>query len=382
MTQLALDYRPRTFKEVVGQKHVSVVLKAIVRSGDVPAALILAGSRGTGKTTMARIFAASLNCPDRDDADPCAECPSCLSVQIGASMSVLEIDAASNGLVDDIRKLKDVVSYSHEGMWRVVLLDEAHSMSREAFNALLKILEEPPPNTCFVMLTTESNKILPTVRSRSMSFDFRRHTVEDIVGHLRKIRDEREIEVTDDLIDEVAVRAEGGMRDAVMALDQLQRAGVGTVDEYRESFGLTDVSEPLLEAITTGDLSAGNQILDDHFRRSGDAGQLVADLTSCVRDLLVLKSGGTIHARQAERERLAGRFTQDKLTSCIKILWDLKGRTRHVDADQRTTTEMAFVLLCEAMSDRVPIQNGNGHGRVQKTKPMSLEQMRTVASGG
>jgi DNA polymerase-3 subunit gamma/tau len=199
---LARRYRPQTFDEMVGQKHIRPILKRLVVNQEkLPPVLLFAGTRGTGKTTAARIIAKALNCTPEPPLDPnanrpCNECPSCLAVTIGNSLDVLEVDAASNGGVAEIRKIKDMVGYAVGGQWRVVLLDEAHSMSKEAFNALLKVLEEPPPQTLFVLLTTEPGKIIDTIVSRSMSFDFRRVTVADIVERLKFIAANENIQVT------------------------------------------------------------------------------------------------------------------------------------------------------------------------------------------
>lgn len=383
MAGLALDYRPHKFSEVVGQKHVRPILRAMVRTERVPAALLFAGSRGTGKTTCGRILAAALNCESPEGGDACAECVQCVAVQTGRSLAVIEVDAASNGQVDDIRKLKDVVGYAHEGTWRVVLLDEAHSMSKEAFNALLKMLEEPPAHTVFLLLTTEPDKIIETVRSRSMAFEFRRLTHEDIMGQLVHIAADQSLDVEEELLAEIANRVQGGMRDAVMLLDQVSRVDVHTAEAFREMFGIRNVAVELLIAASEQDYPAGSAIIDDQFYRVGDASAMVSDLVLLVRDLLVLKAGGEVQHNGLdlqERERLARRLPVDRLVAAISSLWEFRSRGRYGEHDQQAAMHMAFILVTEALADQhaLPIQktNGNGNGH----KKLSLDEM--VAMSG
>ena len=379
---LALEFRPRTFADVVGQGHVKAVLKAMVVQHRVPPALLFGGSRGTGKTTTARIFAAALNCESPNAGDSCAECVSCKEVAAGISVPVLEIDAASNGLVDDIRKIKEMVGYAHPGAWQIVLLDEAHSMSRPAFNALLKVLEEPPERTVFILLTTEVGRIPETVVSRSMSFEFRRHTTADIEDRLRVIATAKKLKVGDDLLAEVARRAQGGMRDAVMTLDQLATVKVKDVEGYHEMFGIRDVAVPLFEAALKGDHVGGSQILDDYFRGVGDASGMVGDLVTLTRDLLVMSAGGEVPAltREAltDRQRLVKLVAMDRLVKVVKVLWELKNRTRATDGDQRATMEMAFVLIGDALQEVTaePIPQAAANGHVER---LTIEDMRNMA---
>lgn len=353
---LTLAYRPHAFREVVGQGHIKPILRAIVASQDPPPVLIMGGTRGTGKTTSARILAAALNCPDylKHKGDACGECSSCKSVQQTNSIAVLEVDAASNGNVDDIRKIKDLCSYAVDDTWRVVLLDEAHSMSKQAFNALLKLLEEPPPKTVFVLLTTEVDKILETVRSRAMYFEFRRMTIKDIVGRLKHIAEERSIAVEDALLVEIANKVQGGMRDAVMLLDQVSRVGISDVAGFHELFGISNIADDVFEAALEGDHARGSALIEEHFYRVGDASGLVSDLVLLVRDLLVLRAGGSLPssgpALRLRREGLARRVETVALVSVIQVMWDLKTRVRAVDNDQRSAMEMAFVLISDALN--------------------------------
>ncbi len=377
---LALEFRPQTFEDLVGQKHIKPILKAMVAKNELPPALLFSGSRGTGKTSCARILAAALNC-ESEDARPCSKCPSCKSIARGNSLDVIEVDAASNGLVADIRKIKDAVLYAHGGRWRVVLLDEAHSMSKEAFNALLKVLEEPPPTTVFILLTTEPNKILDTVLSRTMAFEYRRLTTADIVGRLMFIAEQKDISADEDMLLEIASRSQGGMRDAVMLLDQVSRVEVSTLKGFKELFGIRDTSIDIFESALTGNHKVGVALIEEHFFTSGDASALVSDMVMLVRDLLVLKSGGLLTAyAEADvkiRADLATKVSVDRLVSVIKVLWDLKNRVRAVDNDQRAALHMAYVLLSEAVCPTVPTQSTVNSAVAPK---MTLEQMRSMGS--
>lgn len=352
---LTLEYRPVRFAEVVGQEQVKPILRQMVRSGSVPPALIFAGTRGTGKTTMARILAAALNCDDEEQGDACGSCPQCKAVQTGGSMSVLEIDAASNGGVDEVRRLREICSYSHQGEWRVVILDEAHNMSREAFNALLKILEEPPPGTVFALLTTEEEKILGTVRSRAMSFVFRRLSTEQVLGRLREISGKEEIPAEESLFLEIVTRAEGGMRDAVMLLDQASRVGVKDGAGFRELHGILSVAPDLFEHALRGELAPGFQIIEDAWRKTGDAEAVVDDLTLLVRDLIVLRAGAELLPMSESDREVRGRLVSfvglDILTRTIPLLWELKRRIKGAGStDQLATMSMAWVMFCQALA--------------------------------
>jgi DNA polymerase-3 subunit gamma/tau len=383
MTVLALEYRPKRFSEVVGQRHVLAILRTMVQDQDVPPALLFGGSRGTGKTTTARILAAALNCEDSKDGDACAECASCKAVAAGNSLAVLEVDAASNGLVDDVRKIKDMVSYDVAGLWRVVMLDEAHSMSRPAFNALLKVLEEPPPRTTFVLLTTEVPRIPDTVVSRSMAFTFRRMTLADIEGRLKEIAADKGLQVTAEMLLEIAEYAQGGMRDAVMTLDQCSRVKVGDVEGFRELFGIQDIAVSILQAAMEGKYGDGARLIDDYFYRVGDAQGMVRDLVTLVADLFSVKSDfPPIRVANPEalaiRKEMAAKVSTGRLSQVATVLWELKSRTRAVDNDQRASMELAFVLITAVLSPETiaePIQPA------MEERRLSLAEVVDLAKG-
>lgn len=346
---LALRYRPRTWSDITGQRTVRAVLTQMIKTGDIPPALLFTGSRGTGKTTTARILAASLNCPA--EVKPCGQCAVCVSIFDGSSTDVLEIDAASNGLVDDIRAIRQAVLYATSAAWRVVMLDEAHSMSREAFNALLKVLEEPPDQTVFVLLTTEPGRILGTVASRCMSFEFRRIPPADIAARLAYIASAESLKATPELLAHIAERANGGLRDAVMTLDQVSRVGVATIAQFQMLMAEADIAPALLGRLVTGDLAGAYGLLDDHLCATGDAHGVSTALVALLRDLLVLQGGGLLTCQGqplADRCALATKLDAGRVFVAMRALWDLKTRVRVTD-DARSMIELAFVVMADAL---------------------------------
>ena len=226
MDSLALKYRPKTFNGVVGQKAVSQLLKKMVEKGVTPKVMLFVGPRGCGKTSTARVLGAALNCEEEDK--PCGKCMSCESTFDGSSFSYREIDASTNGRVEDIRTLQQDLLYAGEGNYQVVVLDEAHGLSSSASNALLKTLEEAPKGVVFILVSTEPDKIMTTVRSRCMTFQFR-HVAPDVIARrLNEVRQEENLKIDDQVLINVADRSDGALRDALMTLDQLTRSGIST----------------------------------------------------------------------------------------------------------------------------------------------------------
>lgn len=358
MDSLALAYRPRTFDDLVGQRAVQVILRQMVAVNKVPHALLFDGSRGTGKTTTARILAAALNC--QQDNKPCGQCPSCIATFDGSSLDVLEIDAASNGHVDDVRALRQQLLYRQSGNYRVVIFDEAHSASGAAFNAWLKTLEEPPPNTVVIMLTTEPHKIPDTILSRCMAFTFRRLTIADITARLQQIADAENITLEPGLLKLIAERADGAMRDAVMLLDQISRVGITTAEQYQRLTGHTDEAPTLLSLLIKADIAATFAHLDDMLTRVADPNAVANDIVSVLRDVLVLRSGGDITktgVALAQRQNLALTLDTSHVLAALKVLWQLKTNIRVDDA--RANLELVIVMLSEVfhgMSTRTTSQ--------------------------
>jgi DNA polymerase III subunit gamma/tau len=297
-------HRPRTFDEVVGQTHVVRTLRNAVERGKVHHAYLFVGSRGTGKTSMAKILAACLNCEHGPTVTPCGVCDSCVSIASATSLDVIEMDAASNNSVDDIRDLRDRVGYAPvSGRNKVYILDEAHMLSPQAWNAFLKTLEEPPPHTIFVLATTEANKVLPTVVDRCHRFDFQRPAVEEIAGVLRRVAEQEQIAIPEAALALVARHATGSFRDALGTLEQLTTYGGAdggeiTVEEVLAVLGVADAEALFgaVDAVTAHDARAALLAVARLAESGRDAGQLVRELETHARELLAVQVLGEVPA--------------------------------------------------------------------------------------
>jgi DNA polymerase-3 subunit gamma/tau len=325
-------HRPRTFDEVVGQTHVVRTLRNAVERGKVHHAYLFVGSRGTGKTSMAKILAACLNCEQGPTVRPCGVCDSCVSIAAATSLDVIEMDAASNNSVDDIRDLRDRVAYAPvSGRHKIYILDEAHMLSSAAWNAFLKTLEEPPPHTLFVLATTEANKVLPTVVDRCHRFDFQRPTVEEIAGVLRRVAEQEGIAIPDAALALVARHATGSFRDALGTLEQLVTYGGGdgseiTVEEVLAVLGVADAEALFgaVDAVAAHDARAALLAVARLSESGRDAGQLVRELEVHARELLAVQVLGEVPAElrlTPERdERLAAQAAALGRQDVVRLL--------------------------------------------------------------
>ncbi|HEX2220235.1 MAG TPA: DNA polymerase III subunit gamma/tau [Gemmatimonadales bacterium] len=364
MLALARRYRPKRFADLLVQDHVAAVLRGAVARGRVGHGYLLTGPRGVGKTTAARILAMALNCPNRDPSgDPCGECESCLRIwNGGASLDVVEIDAASNRGVDDARELRERAMYaaSQAGHHKVYIVDEAHMLTREAWNALLKILEEPPPGVVFVFATTEPQKIAATaapVLSRLQRFDFRRIGPAAIRERLRQVLDTEDIAADDDALTLIARHADGGMRDALSVLDQCLSFGEGTVNaaRVREVLGLVE-DELYAEALA---LVADHRpegvfpLVDRLVSAGADLTEFMAGTGEVLRALLMLQLGtepeGLTEAVRQGLGRYRDRLQPGDVVRMLRLLTDSEASIRR-SANPRLVTET--LLLRWAMMDR------------------------------
>ncbi len=299
-TSLYRRHRPGSFEEVVGQQHVVRTLRNAVEQDKVHHAYLFIGSRGTGKTSMAKILARSLNCErGGPTVTPCGECESCVTIAAGTSVDVIEMDAASNRSVDDVRDLRERVAYAPAGgHWKVYILDEAHMLTKEAWNAFLKTLEEPPPNTVFVLATTESHKVMATIADRCQRFDFQRPSLEQISEVLTRVAEKEAIEIEAGALAMIARSASGSFRDALGTLDQLVAFGGSEVglDEVLEMLGAAD-AELLFEAVDAviAEDPKGVLLAVEKMARSGrDPSQFARDLLAHLRHLLVTQTTGEV----------------------------------------------------------------------------------------
>ena len=323
-------HRPRTFADVVGQEHVVRTLSNAVEQGNVHHAYLFVGSRGTGKTSMAKILAACLNCVNGPTTSPCGKCDSCVSIANATSLDVIEMDAASNNSVDDIRDLRERVAYAPvSGRHKVYILDEAHMLSPQAWNAFLKTLEEPPPRTIFVLATTEAQKVLPTVVDRCHRFDFGRPTVEQVATVLERVATEEGIEVEKGALALIARHATGSFRDALGTLEQLVTYAGGRPIEPPDVLAVLGVADAeqlfdAVDAVIARDparaLRAAARLADS----GRDAGQLLRDLETHGRELLAVQVLGDVPAElqvTPERDiRLAEQATALSETDAVRLL--------------------------------------------------------------
>ncbi len=310
---MARKWRPRVFDDLVGQKHISETLKKAIVSGRIAHAYLFCGTRGVGKTTSARILAKALNCAKGPTAEPCGTCPSCTEITAGSSMDVVEIDGASNRGIEDIRALRETVQYaSMSGHYRVFIIDEVHMVTTPAFNALLKTLEEPPPNVVFIFATTEPARIPQTILSRCQRYDFRRIPLSEIQSHLAALCKNESITADVESLFLISRKAEGSMRDALSLLDQVISFCQNeiTLAKVQNILGLVgqDVFEKLLGGLAAKDSAICLSVIDDVFTSGYDITEFTAELGEQIRCLLLAKVPGMLSAAAAGLSDSAMKF--------------------------------------------------------------------------
>jgi len=358
-TALYRKFRPDTFEDVKGQDHIVTTLKNQIRADRIGHAFLFCGTRGTGKTTVAKILAKAVNCEQPVDGSPCNECPTCRAIQAGTSMNVIEIDAASNNGVDNIREIREEVTYRPtQGKYKVYIIDEVHMLSAGAFNALLKTLEEPPSYVIFILATTESHKIPVTIQSRCQRYDFHRISIDTIAGRLRELMEKEQISVEEKALRYVAKAGDGSMRDALSLLDQCIAFYLGqelTFDKVLEVLGTvdTEVFSKLLRKVLEQDVTSCIHILEDLLVNGKELGQFVNDFTWYLRNLLLVKtsedaeevldvSSENLKALQEESQLI----DTDTLMRYIRVLSELSNNLRNA-TQKRVLVEVGLIKLCK-----------------------------------
>jgi len=377
MSYMALyrKWRPDTFEEVKGQDHVVTTLKNQIINNRIGHAFLFCGTRGTGKTSIAKLFAKAVNCEHPINGSPCNECAACRAIADGSSMNVIEIDAASNNGVDNIRQIREEVQYSpSEGKYKVYIIDEVHMLTQGAFNALLKTLEEPPAYVIFILATTESHKIPITISSRCQKYEFRRISVETISDRLMELLGREQIEAEKKAVDYIAKAADGSMRDALSILDQCIAFNIGkelTYENVLDTIGAVDIDvfARLLDCVIKLDVVGAIDLVDEVVWQGRELSRFVSEFTWFLRNVLLVKVSPEadqkldMSAENLERLRqLAAQIDTEALIRYINIFSDTSANIKYA-VQKRIVLELAVIKLCKpemetdysALLDRVRV---------------------------
>ena len=358
-------WRPQTFEDVCGQEHITSILQYEAQNGALSHAYLFCGSRGTGKTTCAKILAKAVNCHNPQNGSPCGKCEACLSIDNGATTDVLEMDAASNNGVDNIRDIRDEVVYSPSSMrYRVYIIDEVHMLSASAFNALLKTLEEPPEHVIFILATTELQKLPATIISRCQRFDFRRIATDVLVDRLTYIAKEEGISLDAESARLLAKLAQGGMRDAISLLELCAGGGRAvTTDVVAETVGITgrEAMIDTVRAVAESDYDTLFEQIAAVVRSSKDIAVFWQDLISIWRDMLILKTTQNAAAyldltdhEANDMKEITALFRKETLIRHSKLLEDALFAMLKANSVKRVIAEMTLVRMCDAALDTSP----------------------------
>ena len=357
-TALYRKFRPDNFDDVKGQDHIVTTLTNQIKANRIGHAYLFCGTRGTGKTTVAKILAKAVNCEHPVNGSPCNECAMCKAIQAGTAMNVIEIDAASNNGVDNIREIREEVAYRPtEGKYKVYIIDEVHMLSTGAFNALLKTLEEPPSYVIFILATTEAHKIPITILSRCQRYDFHRISIDTIAARLSELLTAEGVEAEEKAVRYVAKKGDGSMRDALSLLDQcisFYQGQVLTYDKVLDVLGAvdTEVFSRLLRKVLSGDVTGSIHVLEDLITGGRELGQFVSDFTWYMRNLLLVKtSENPEEAIDVSSENLKLLKEESEMTDVetlmryIRIFSDLSNQIRFA-SQKRVLVEIALIKLC------------------------------------
>jgi DNA polymerase III subunit gamma/tau len=378
-------YRPQGPHEVLGQEHVIRALMGAVKEGRLAHAFLFCGPRGTGKTSTARILAKMVNCENGPTAEPCGTCEQCLSIREGQHLDVVEIDAASHGGVDDARDLREKAPTAPvQGREKVYIIDEAQRLSREAFDALLKVFEEPPVGVRFVLATTEPHKMPATIIGRCQRFDFRRVPVEAVAEHLQRIAADEGMKLSVEAAHTIARQTEGSVRDALSLLDQASVLGAGDIDEAVVASligtGRSDVQYSLADAVSVGDARGVFEIVSSLVQEGQDLRHLTSETLTHFRNLLLVKTAPGQHdlldVTEGDAERLgaqAAKFSPAELSRVISLLLAAQ-------ADMRWTTSPRLSLELALVRATMPETDAQPAGLVARLE--RLERVSGIASGG
>lgn len=400
-TALYRKFRPQEFEDVKGQEHIVTTLKNQIKADRIGHAYLFCGTRGTGKTTIAKIFAKAVNCEHPVEGSPCGECPTCKAIAAGTSMNVIEIDAASNNGVDNIREIREEVAYSPtEGKYKVYIIDEVHMLSIGAFNALLKTLEEPPSYVIFILATTEAHKIPITILSRCQRYDFRRITIDTIADRLTELMEVEQVEVEEKAIRYIAKAGDGSMRDALSLLDQCIAFYLGqklTYDHVLEVLGAvdTEVFSQMLRKIMEKDIPGVIGLLEELIVQGREPGQFVTDFTWYLRNLLLVQSSDNMEDvldissdNLALMKEEAKMIDAGQLMRYIRVFSELSNQIRYA-TQKRVMIEIALIKLCKpemeedygSLAERIAQLEKRMEEGIPVQMAAAPNQMQAAASG-
>ena len=393
-TALYRKFRPAEFEDVKGQDHIITTLKNQIKADRIGHAYLFCGTRGTGKTTAAKIFAKAVNCEHPVDGSPCGTCEACRAIAAGNSMNVIEIDAASNNGVENIRQIREEVEYAPtEGKYKVYIIDEVHMLSIGAFNALLKTLEEPPSYVIFILATTEVHKIPITILSRCQRYDFHRISIETISARLTELLEKENVAAEERAVRYIAKAADGSMRDALSLLDQCIAFYLGeelTYEHVLEVLGAvdTEVFSSLLRRILGQDIVGAIEQLEEIIIQGRELGQFVTDFTWYLRNLLLVQSSDDMEeVLDMSAENLALLKEEAKMVEAetlfryIRIFSELSNQVKY-SSQKRILIEIALIKLCRPQMERDEASVLERISRIEKTLEEGIPVTAVPAQGG
>ena len=373
-TALYRKFRPTKFSEIVGQEHIIKTLKNQIIAGRVGHAYLFNGGRGTGKTTAAKLLARVVNCINPQDGEPCNECEICKAAIDGSLTDIVEMDAASNNSVEDVRDIREAVNFlPTKAKYRVYIIDEVHMLSTGAFNALLKTLEEPPEHVKFILATTEPQKIPATILSRCQRFDFKRISNEDIIKRLKIVCEQSKIEINEEALNLIAVLAEGGMRDALSILERCNQDGEDSIDanKIRDLVGIPQITyvKHIVEGIINADVSGTLETVENVLKEGKDLNNLLWEVIKYAKDILLYKSTGKAETYSNEEiediKKIAEKASKEELINLVCNLSELENNIK-MSTQKLIILQAGIIKLCNKVETKPNNGTSNLEERVTK----------------